>query len=983
MIGAMEPIGRESELAAIDAARVAAESGTARFVVVVGEAGIGKSSLIAAASDRARAAGWRVLVGGCLDIGDGGLPYLPMAEILRGLARTTTPAELAAYLGPGRAELARIAPDLEAETRVATGNEPQPGSITAAEPSQALQFERMLQLLGRLAATAPTMLVVEDVQWLDRATRDLLTFLGRNLSTEPLLIVLTARSDALPAGHPLLVWLADLARSASSTRIELDGLDREAIARQLVALGGTRPEPEVLDRIWRRSDGNPMFVEELVAASEAGTGSGRSATLEQLLLGRLGGLSETSRAVLAAVAVAGRPVDDELVMRVLDAPSREVAVALRQGIERGVLAVDASAGLFRIRHELLREAIEGETLPGERRRLHERFATILPSSDTATADGRAAAAAELAYHWRAAGHPVEAHAAALVAAAEAEAVHAHADAYRQYRQAIDLEPSLPDDQRPSAAAARTTRRLAAEVADLAGEFRGAIELVRGLIAEGDADPDTDPTELGLLHSRLGYLLWAAGEGGSLDAHRRAVELVPAEPPSRARARVLARLAGSLLGVGRWAECRDVAVAAIDQAVRVGEPTEESLARNIHGSVLVALGDVDAGIDELRRSRELAEAAATGHPLLIAHHNLALNLLQADRFEEALAEGLAGLEAARRIGLERRFGVDLGALVGEVLLRLGRWDEASAALEAGRELDATGAGTTWLNAVAGRLAALRGDAEAADALFSAIDAEGLDADLAAEASAARAEWAILAGRAGDASAAVAAGLAALAGLDDILWTAPLLALGLRAAADAGATDIEALEVRLAELGDRTMVGTSAAWLASARAERARPGGEDASAAWAAAAAAWAAVPDAYREAEASFRWAEAELRRQGVGADVRGRLEAAHGTAIRLGARPLAAAIERLARRARVRLPGVTVEAAEPATLPGGPIAGLSSRELEVLGLVVAGLSNGEIGERLFISRKTAAVHVTHILDKLGVSNRVEAAMLAERAGWRG
>jgi DNA-binding CsgD family transcriptional regulator/tetratricopeptide (TPR) repeat protein len=669
-------------------------------------------------------------------------------------------------------------------------------------------------------------------------------------------------------------------------------------------------------------------------------------------------------------------------MQVLEAPSRDVAVALREGIERGVLVVDPASGLFRVRHELLREAIEAEVMPAERRQLHERFAAALPSSEAAGADGRAAAAAELAYHWHAAGKSVEAHAAALAAAREAEAVHAHADAYRQYRAAIELEPALPVESRPSPLDARETRRQAAETADLAGEFGEAVALVRALIDAGDTL--ADPTEMGLLHSRLGYLLWASGAPGSLDAHRQAVALVPGEPPSTARARVLARLAGSLLGAALWAECRDVAAEAIDHAVRVRDQAEESLARNIHGSVLVALGDIDAGIDDLRRSRELAEAAGAGDTLVIAHHNLGLNLLQADRFDEALAEANAGLDAARRMGLERRFGVDLGALVGEVLTRLGRWDEAAEALDAGRSLDPGGAGTTWLNAVAGRLAALRGDLAAAERLFAGVEREGIDADVAAETAAARAEWGIIAERPDEAASAVGDGLAALAGLDDVLWTAPLLALGYRAAADAGQADgTAALDGRMTELEGRARVATTAAWLATARAEHARLAGGEAPGAWAVARDAWAEVPDGYRVAEASLRWAEAELRQRGVGADVGDALEAAHGTAIELGARPLAAAIERLARRARVPLSRGAGTEAERTVEPGNPIAGLSSRELEVLGLLVAGLSNGEIGERLFISRKTAAVHVTHILDKLGVSNRVEAAMVAERAGWRG
>lgn len=985
MIRPMEPIGRERELAIVDAARAAVEAGSTRFLIVTGEAGIGKTGLVAAATERATAAGWRVLSGACLDIGEGGLPLLPIAEMLRSLAQTTPASELDAFIGRGRAELARISPELEPAPAAGSGS-------AAGSGDQALQFERVRQLIARLAEAAPTLIVIEDVQWIDRATRDLVTFLGHNLRQERVEIALTCRSDGLPPGHAVLAWLAAVGRGTHADRIDLGRFDRAAVARQLAALAGSPVAADVVDRVWRRSDGNPMFVEELFAggieAAGPGGSSGRPASIEPLLLTRVEGVSATTRQVLGALAVAARPIEDELLIDALGLEPREVAVALREGIERGVLAVDLPEGRFRYRHELLREAIEGDVLPGERRRLHAAFATILSATPDEGSVGPAAAAGVLAAHWLAAGRVVEAYRASIAAAAEAEAVHAHADAHRQYRQAFELEAGLPASERPTEAEARDARRRAADAADLAGEFGAAVDLIRGLIDQ--TDEASDPTAAGLLHSRLGYLLWATGSGDSVGEHRRAAELVPAEPPSTARARVLARLAGALLGAARWQECAEVAAEAVAQAVRVGERTEESLARNILGSVLVARGDADAGIEELRRSRELAADIGDGDTLIIAHHNLALNLLQADRVEDALGEALAGVEAARRVGLERRFGLDLAALLGETLTRLGRWDEALATMRTAFDLDPAGEGTTWLRGVFARLTALRGDPEEAGRLLAGITPADVDTDVAAEVAAIQAEVAILGDRPADAAAAVDAGLARLEGLDDVLWTAPLLALGFRAGADArlspdgGSPDTRRLAARLAELDQRSFAGSTHAWLRTARAEQARLGGEvDAEVgAWSNALEAWTTADDPYRRAEAAWRWAEAELRRHGVKAEVGPALTSAHATATALGAAPLATAIERLARRARVHLAGAA-DTPPPEFAPAGPIAGLSSRELEVLELLGAGLSNGEIAERLFISRKTAAVHVTHILDKLGVSNRVEAAMVAERGGRRG
>jgi DNA-binding CsgD family transcriptional regulator/tetratricopeptide (TPR) repeat protein len=1023
--------GREAELARFVALRETAAQGHPRFLIVAGEAGIGKTRLVEDASRAARADGWRVLAGGCLDIGDGGLPYGPLTEILRRLARESRPEDLVALLGPGRLELALIAPEiafdiapeialdvapeiapeaLGADTGIdaAIEERAEAAAIAPAGLSQARLFERVLQLLGRIGSESPLLLVIEDVHWVDRATRDVLTFLIRNVTIERVLVVLTCRLDGLEHGHPTLGWLTDLGRAPVVERLDLSHLDRSGVASQLKLIGGARPAPDVVDLIWRRSAGNPLFVEELYSGAGRTDPKGRPGTLDEMLLGRVAALSPAARGVIDALAVAGRPVGDRLLAAVVGSSDTAVSSLLKEAIGQGVVAFDAADGVFAFRHELLREAVEGELLPGEKRSLHERFASALLADGGGDGmEARPASAAELAHHWLGAGRLTEAFLASVGAGTEAEVVFAHADAHRHFEQAIALESRIPASDRPSAEDALALLRRASDAADLAGEFDRALALTREALSS--IDPDLDPTTAGLLHSRLGYLLWAAGEGDALEAHRRAVALVPSDVPTPARARVLARLAGALMGGALWPECRDVATDAVATAVGAGDLTEESLSRNILGTVLVALGDIDAGLVELRQAREIAAELGAADTLIIAHHNLALNLAQADRFEEALAEAQAGLEASRRTGLERRFGLDLVALIGDTLIRLGRWDEADGVTRAALALDPDGVGTTYLSFTRGRIAALRGDlAEATDRL-AAIDSAGLDADVAAELAAARAEVAILTSRPGEASSAVSDGLRAIDELDDVLWTAPLLALGLRAAADAGeiarASDrggaraptsggspapggsVAELESRLAGIANRAATATTAAWITTAAAERARIAAVADPSRWAAAATSWDAVPDAYRAAEARYRQAEAELRLRGVRANVASLLQTAHATAVGLGARPLAVAVEGLARRARVPLEQIDLTAT-PASAPlptptAAPDLGLSAREVEVLVLVAAGLSNGEIAERLFISRKTAAVHVTHILDKLGVANRVEAAMLAERAGLKG
>jgi DNA-binding CsgD family transcriptional regulator len=461
-----------------------------------------------------------------------------------------------------------------------------------------------------------------------------------------------------------------------------------------------------------------------------------------------------------------------------------------------------------------------------------------------------------------------------------------------------------------------------------------------------------------------------------------------------------------MGAGRYADSRPVCEAAIACAVAADALAEESRARNILGSDLVGLGQIEAGLTELRLARELAERVGQSDVVVVAHHNLALNLAQADHLEEALAEARAGRQAARQAGLERRFGQDLAAMSGDVLLRLGRWQEADQTIRDGLALAQRRLITTYLNAVRARLLALRGDTGEAAKRLDAIDRAALDPDVAAFVGQVRAEAALADGRPADGLAAVAEGLARLAGLQDVLWSPPLVALGLRAASElvetaranrngpaieAARREAEPLLSGLAELATAASTVTARAWVATARGEAARIEGRPEVEAWRQAVHLWESLADRYQAAVAGVRLAEAVLRAEGIRGDVASALRSAHVTALALGAVPLRREVERLAGRARIGLDGeqVTVAAA-PAARAESAIAaraddparrlGLSAREIEVLRLVAAGQSNGEIGERLFITRKTAAVHVTHILDKLGVSNRVEAAMIAARLG---
>jgi DNA-binding CsgD family transcriptional regulator/tetratricopeptide (TPR) repeat protein len=1000
-------VGRDPDLERLAAALSDAAAGHPRIVLVGGEAGVGKTRLVREATERARAAGSRILFGSCLDIGDGGLPYLPMAEALRGLARMVPPDELRRLLGPARDDLAAIVPELGWDERADREPDELPDRSEPSGADRARMFERWIGFLGRLGTDAPVVAVVDDVQWIDRASRDLITFLVRNLTEERVAAILTYRADELPSGHPTAAWLAELSRAPGGSRFDLGRLDRAAVRLQLESIAGNKLPGDLVGRIWHRSEGNPLFVEELLAQAERGAESARPPSLVDILLARTANLERATRDVLAAVAVATRPVDERLLAAVLERTESDLEESLREAIASGILIGDPVDGRYRFKHELLREVVERRLLAGQRRSLHERYAQLLAEGTDLADASRATAAAELAHHWDAAERPAEAFHAAIAAARAAEGVHATSEVHRHYQRALELEPTLPASAHPTPADQLDLRWRAADAADLDGDFEGATILFRK--ARELVDVDADPTTAGLIHSRLGYLRWVTGDSASaLDEHREAVRLVPEAPPSAPRARVLGGLGGALMGAGRWAESKAACEEAIACAIAAGARVDESRARNMLGSDLVFLGEIEAGLEQLRQARSIA--AQTGPPemLIVGHFNLALNLLAADHLDEALAEAMDGREATRESGLERRYGMDTAALVGDVLLRLGRWDEADEITREGLALDQQELGTIYLGAVRSRLMALRGDAAPAHRRLELIDRSSLDPDVAAFVAAVRAETALVAGRPRDASAAVEEGLASLDGMEERLWAGPLVGLGAMAlaeraeAARAARDDDEraavpaiagALQERADRLAEGAATGSARAWVGLARAELGRADPPTDAVAWQAVIEAWDAVPDPFQGAYARYRAAEAALRAEGLRANVTGLLREARATAAALGARPLLAQIETLAGRARIDVAAVPEHAPDLTPQPESGVAvgpgratrqarphGLSERELEVLTLVAAGRTNGEIAEQLFITRKTAAVHVTHILDKLGVSNRVEAAMIAARLG---
>ncbi len=1021
-------IDRGPELRALEAALSRAGDGTPEIVILAGEAGIGKTRLIAEFVDRARGGGARVLQGGCLDLAADGMPYAPLTEALRGFFRGLPAEDVAALLGPARDEFGRLLPGIgrmgPAGARAGAGT----SGVAATNGSgdggngdgaradarsgldQARLFGLVLSLLGDLAADATTVLVFEDLHWVDRSTRDLVTFLARNLDDERLMLVLSVRSDDLAPGGPVAIWLSGLERDTRTSRLDLARLHRADVARQVDALIGRPADDALVDGIHARSEGNPFFVEELVAAELRGGGAPLPRTLTESLAGQVAALSDASRSMLGIVAVAGRPVPERLIGAVARQPESAMREPIRAAVTAGVLTAETATGTLRLRHALLGEVVAADLLPAERRGLHERFAIVLAAAPDLAEPSPAGAAAELAHHWAAADRPADAFRASIVAAEAAEEVYAYAAAARHYEIALGLEARLaPAERGEGLPDVVDLRRRAARVADDAGDTDRAIAWLREALDL--IDPDAEPSIAGVLHSRLGYSLWVAerNEEAILE-HREAVRLVPPQPPTPARAQVLLGLGGWLMGTGHYGESRLVCEEAVECAVAAGARAEEGRARSNLGSDLVSLGEVDAGIRELEQARAIGGEGGFVDTLLPASANLAYQLIVADRLDDAVAAADTGAEAARRYGLERRFGPHFRAVAIDALFRAGRWDEAAERAGASQERRRGGLGTIYRDAAAARLLGARGEFAAAHERLGGAErlaAGELDADVGAFVQLAVAETALDAGDPEGASLAAEAGFAHLEESDDTVLVGPLSAAGLRAAADRAErararrrpVDVEVAEAAGARARERADAiwssqpptgGSDAATRLTVEAESGRLAGRSRPEGWAAAGDAWSALAMPYPAAYARFRAAEAHLL-AGARAEAEVALVDAHRAARTLGAAPLLGLIDGLARRARLPLDAGEAVPAGPADAPvaaaaapsaAAPFAGLglSARETEVLALVAAGRTNGQIAQELFISPKTASVHVTHILDKLGVSSRIEAAMLAARAG---
>ncbi len=1005
-------VGRTTELARLRVALDRARIGRGAMVIVAGEAGIGKSRLI----DRLGAEvvdGWRIVRGSCLELTAGELPYAPFVEAFRELIRGMAPERRPALLGPGRADLERLLPELA--TRAPA--DPSPAAIPDPLAQHRL-FEVILGVVERLARESPVVLVVEDLQWADRSSLDLVGFLGRALRDDRVLMIVTVRSEALGQRAPLLSAVAEWERAAHVERVDLIPFGSVDIAAQIAGLG-VEPEPDLVAGLAARTDGNPFFIDQLIRSGvglATGHPGGRARTsvvseipnaLNDVLIARIATLTDGEQEVLRAASAAGRRIDDTLLATSLERQPSEIAAALRRIVDAGMLVREATGGGYRFRHALLREVVYAELFSGERSRLHRAIGDVLEARSQA--GDATVSPGEIAHHRDAAGDVGPALVATLAAARSAEQAYASQEADRLFDRAIDLWLQVPDAPALTGTDHVAVLERAAEAAMTAGDAPRAVQRARAALAGLDAT--VDPLRAGVIHERLRWFLWEAGDrAAAAEAVREALRLIPAALPSAARARVLAHVAGIELYGRDYKASREHAAQALDIARSVGARSEEALALGILGWDEAVLGDVEGGVARFIEGQRIADELRSPEGQALAATNLAALLDRVGRPVDSLAAAQAGLDTVRRLGVARTYGGLLAGYAVKALVALGRWDEAETAASAGLREAAADRAVLWLLANRARLHVGRGrfDEAAADIRRATTldDALGTS-EFRMNVLAASAEAACWQGRIAEVRSIIdtVGGMAEPAGPPDpaLAW---LAALGLRAEADGAATArarhdepalemarrraaaiVAALDQARADPATQAIVsgssrGQGLSLLCAAEARRVERA--DTSADWASVASAWASAERPFPEAYARFREAESILAARGDRHAAEAALRAADATARALGAEPLRESVQLLARHARIEL-----EPKEDRIVHGSPQVagdgaaatyGFTERELEVLRLVAGGWSNQQIGDTLFISRKTASVHVSNIMGKLDVRSRVEAAAVAHRLG---
>jgi DNA-binding CsgD family transcriptional regulator/tetratricopeptide (TPR) repeat protein len=944
--------GRTTEQALLQRTLDAAANGSPGLVLVRGEAGIGKTSLVAAACRSVT--GMQVLWGRCLQLDSLALPYLPFIGAMEG------------WFGDASMEsregLLEVAPGLR-DVLPSLGAAGVPGSDGVPAT--------LVRALDHCAAVRPAVVVVDDAQWADNASLDVLAYAVAGLRSQRLAVLLTARSDQLAEGDRLHGWWADIRRLPWVAELELRRMDAEETTEQLGVLLGQPPDVELVQEVLRRSEGNPYFTELLAREVDPETGQlpvELPAELRSALLSTWHRLPQSARNVTRLLAVCGHPVEDDVLVAAAETIGMgriATGEALHAAADAGVVVLDHPRLWFR--HPLLAEILLEGLLPFERVAAHAALVEALTEAP------RPPRPADLARHYEGAQLFDQALAASLEAAERAARLEARDEEADLRLRAARLWPLASREARESAGSLARLWADAAQSMVWAGDpdtFEVLEQARRFLDEHGDRQRG-DAARARVLR------LWAGLAGSHGQSARmkqsvldQALELCAALTEDPESAYVLVELCDLDLARGRLKGARRRAAEAVEAARRSGDPA--AICWALSARVNSDMSDDAAAEADLSEALDIAVTA--GLPLseaLIRQVGASL-LHDRGRLDEAVVQ----LQRSREVALEHGLGTVAqlsGANAALLMCDLGWLAEAGALLPG----VLTGRSAGW-GGIEARDAALRYSLRAGDS-----DVDGNARRLEARAPdgveipgllvvATMAEYLMWRRRPGEVlemvSGTVAehAQVSAAMGRELLVWAA-------RAAADAGPARgrLEELLVAVGDLLPAPRHAVDRAWQSVLEADLARVRGREDPDLWHAAVAALGTAGLGFEQARCRLSLARCLLgtAKRSVAATA---LRDAHTRAGAIGAVGLVAEVERLALTARISLlvPEVLTQDSEL----------LTRREREVLGHLVAGRTYAEIARELVISEKTVSVHVSNLLRKTGSANRVEAAQWAQRQG---
>ena len=940
-------VGREDELRQVEKSLAATAEGETRVLLVAGDAGIGKTSVVRALVSRAHDAGFEVLEGHCLDI-EAGVPFGPFLEAIAPL--------LGGYAHDrARPAAGRVAAMLDPARRAAD-----------AEPAALLAGLR--QVVDEAVAHGPVLLVLEDMHWVDRSTQDLALSLART-AAGPLLLALTFRTDELTRSHPSRSALFEIGRSPGALRLDLAPLDRNGVQAIVEGATGQRADRGTVADLLARSEGNPLYVEELLA----GQPDQVPGPLGDLLLSRLDVLSEPTRSVLHVASVGGTRVDADLVAEVAGLTSDGVDELLEEALGANVLVRDRDHLAFR--HGLLRDAIYDDLLPSKRRRLHGAFAAAVQAG----IDGAGIAElSQLAFHWYAA-HDLPAALAAAVRAGIAAKLYGAPEAIAHFERSLELWDQVPDAEKVSGYAKAELLLFLAEVVGEQGDNKRWRDLVSDAVSQ--LEPDGDRLLASRVYSELGQLvsLGIVNVAVSEEPLHLALEYAQG-PPTRELARALVANAGAHIRGGRYREAILDAARGLEAATTAGCPAEQVSALVETGIAQTQLGESAAGIASIAAAVRTAERNGMTGEALSRQGHLAWYRMMSGDTEGGVRLAARGRAEALAAGLPV-VAAFCGEQEIEVMQWQGRWDDTDEMLAA---MLAIGMPEYRWRALRSCSLIARGDKDGAAAMEEEI-AAGRDRatdDIFEDDAQRLVRLHLMSGDVNEALRVAEWYLHSTADSESPLEAAGSSRMAyqsLAAAGPAGVTPPDGMVERAEGALQRAMAGRTDEWRRSihglelliATGFARRLAGEPAIAQWreaadvAAGLGAWLALEPRL--------WLAEDLLAQGGRDEGRELLVDVWHAAQALRAGHVEEQVAKLARRSRVPL-GDRRD-------PAGPLNRLTARELEVLQVLATGASNKTIAQRLVISEKTVSVHVTHLIAKLGVTNRGEAAAVARDQSW--